>query len=188
MEIEILVKGMVCNRCIAVLQKELENRGIAVQEVTLGKVLLQHPLDESVTQEIQEILSKLGFELLIDRQTRLLCQIKEIVEAELRQMEEKKKLSSVLTDKLNTCYSSLNEAFVQTEGITIDQYFIQRRLDKVKELLKYSDLTFTDIAFQTGFSSVHYLSKHFKDHTDLTPSQFRYELKANPVTTLPAKV
>jgi len=83
------------------------------------------------------------------------------------------KLSSFITKKIPYDYSYLSDLFSSIEGKTIEQYFIQQRIEKVKELLVYDQLSLTEISYQTGFSSVHHLSSQFKKVTGLTPSHFK---------------
>ena len=181
---EFLIKGMVCNRCITVLHKSLEGKGLAVKEVTLGRVVLAGELSRQGRQQVEELLTSLGFELLVDRQVALVGQIKEIIQDTVDNVvqgkESRFRLSKVLADQLHLNYSSLSEIFVKVEGRTIEQYVIQRRLCRVKELLEHTDNTFTEIAYQTGFSSVFHFSKQFKDLTGYSPSQYRAEKRAKP--------
>ncbi|WP_224996222.1 AraC family transcriptional regulator [Cesiribacter sp. SM1] len=181
---EILIKGMVCNRCITVLKADLEKTGLTVKEISMGRVVFDGEIDEQMHQQIRSLLLGLEFDLLIDRQTKLIQQIKEIINTTLdtavHGAETRLKLSRVLADKMNLGYSSLSEIFSRSEGITIEQYVIRRRLAKVKELLKFTDSTLTEIAYLTGFSSVHHLSKHFKDLTGVSPSQYRLKTNTAP--------
>jgi AraC-like DNA-binding protein len=87
--------------------------------------------------------------------------------------ENKLKLSSFILEKLPYDYSYLSDLFSSVEGITIEHYFINQRIEKVKELLVYDQLTLTEISYKTGFSSVHHLSTQFKKVTGLSPSYFK---------------
>jgi AraC-like DNA-binding protein len=184
MTTEFLIKGMVCNRCITVLHKSLEEKGLAVKEVTLGRVVLAGELGGQELQHVEDLLTNLGFDLLIDRQAALVSQVRKIIHETVDNVvqgkETKFRLSKVLADQLHLNYSSLSEIFVKVEGCTIEQYVIQRRLCRVKELLEHTDNTFTEIAYQTGFSSVYHFSKQFKDLTGFSPSQYRAEKRAKP--------
>ena len=84
-----------------------------------------------------------------------------------------KKLSEFISDKIAYEYSYLSDLFSSIEGKTIEQFFINQRIEKVKELIVYDQLSLTEIAYQTGFSSVHHLSSQFKKVTGLTPSHFK---------------
>lgn len=181
------IKGMVCSRCVAVLKADLIKIGVTAKEVSMGRVVIDSEVNDQQLQQIQALLLDLGFDLLIDKQARLVHQIKEVIHNSLavnvvHGSEGKMKLSSVLADTLNLSYSTLSEIFTRSEGITIEQYIIQRRLNKVKELLEHTPNTFTEIAYLTGFSSVHHFSKHFKDMTGFSPSQYRSLVK--PALTL----
>lgn len=190
MKKEILIKGMVCDRCIAVLRRRLACEGYCVEEVSLGKVVLRTFLDKQ-QQGFQVLLQELGFEPVVDKQARLVSQVKVIIQATIDQVvqgrEAKFKLSQVLADRLGVNYSSLSTMFSRLEGITIEQYVIQRRLVLVKELLEQSDKSFTDIACLTGFSSVFHFSRQFKDLTGLTPSRYRETIRTGSWERLPVR-
>lgn len=148
--------------------------GLPVKEISLGRVRVKEDLGEQQLQQVRALLLDLGFDLLISKQNQLIRQIKEAVEEVLdnaaQEGEAKVKLSAILAERLHISYNSISELFSNSEGVTLERYAIQRRLDKVKALLGCADRTLTEIACQTGFSSVHHLSRHFKDLTGLSPS------------------
>lgn len=172
---DILVKGMVCDRCKSVIVNGISNLGYRVKNASLGKLSLESPVDNEALTRIEAFLNKQGFEILSDRTSRLVNRVKEIVNETFgeNKYDVKQKFSAVLSERLNMNYDSISEAFAEVEGVTIEKYIITRRLERVKELLVYSDLTLTGIAHATGFSSINHLSRQFKELTGFPPSHFR---------------
>lgn len=172
---ELLIKNMVCQRCIRSVEQVLEQLQIPFAEVCLGEVkLLQQPTADQKAQ-LATALQALGFELIATRVQGIIEQIKRSVlqYLDLGDEAQGKKLSSYITKDLPYDYSYLSDLFSSVEGKTIEQYFLQQRIEKVKELLVYDELSLTQIAWQTGFSSVHHLSAQFKKLTGLTPTYFK---------------
>lgn len=170
------IKGMVCKRCISVLNDTLINNGYDVKKITLGKVLLASPLNKENRVNIRRIIEPLGFELFSDRKQRLHSQIKKLIWEWINSSNDREPdstLSAYLSGQLHINYDSLSKEFTSVEGITIEKYHIEKRIEAVKELLIYTDLLLSDIAFQKGFSSVPHLSSQFKKYTGLTLSDLR---------------
>jgi len=165
---------MVCQRCIMTVEAILQKLKIPFQNVSLGEVELVQPLDDSKRHELETELKKLGFELIEARVNKIVENIKKIVLNYLANEDAHKlKLSSFITRSIHYEYSYLSDLFSSIEGITIEQYFIIQRIEKVKELLVYQELSLADIAYQTGFSSTAHLSAQFKKTTGLTPTHFK---------------
>jgi len=173
-ENNILVKNMVCQRCIMTVEAILQKLKIPFQNVSLGEVELVQPLDDSNRHELETELKKLGFELIEARVKKIVENIKKIVLKYLANEDDHMlKLSSFITRSIHYDYSYLSDLFSSIEGITIEQFFIIQRIEKVKELLVYQELSLADIAYQTGFSSTAHLSAQFKKITGLTPTHFK---------------
>ena len=166
---------MVCRRCILTVQSILERLNVPVGGISLGEVELKSPVNEATVKQIEAELKEVGFELIDTRFNKIVEDIKKIVLAYITDLsgEKNKKLSSIITGKLHYDYSYLSDLFSSIEGTTIEQYFILQRIEKVKELIVYEEASLTEIAWQTGFSSVHHLSSQFKKVTGLTPSHFK---------------
>jgi AraC-like DNA-binding protein len=171
----LFVKNMVCNRCIMVVQNELSKLGLNVKNIKLGEITF----DKEPTLEERHILDKmlipLGFEVIDDRKSRIIEQIKNIIINLVHHQDgdTKTNLSDVLGSKLHHDYNYLSNLFSEVEGATIEKYFIAQKIEKVKELLIYNELSLSEIAFQMNYSSVAYLSNQFKKVTGLTPSYFK---------------
>lgn len=171
----LFIKNMVCNRCIMVVQNELEKLGLTVKNIKLGEVTLDKELAENVKTNLVQALTVLGFELIDDKKSRIIEKIKNIIIDLVHHQDGEKKynLSDVLNSKIHHDYNYLSNLFSEIEGTTIEKYFIAQKIEKVKELLVYDELSLSEIAFRLNYSSVAYLSNQFKKVTGLTPSYFK---------------
>jgi AraC-like DNA-binding protein len=170
------IRNMVCNRCIRVVREELEKLGLRIQRVELGEVDLVSgkPVD---LKKIRSVLEKNGFELIEDKRVRIIERIKlailKLVQHDHSVSALKSNSSHYISRELGHDYHSLSALFSSVENITIEQYIILQRIERVKELVKYGELTLSEIAFKMGYSSVQHLSNQFKKITGLTPSHFK---------------
>lgn len=153
----------------------LNQNNIPYTNVSLGEVELERKLSAEETKAVDADLQKVGFELIDKRVNKIIEDIKQAVleYLNLGMDSQNLKLSSFITKNIPYDYSYLSDLFSSIEGKTIEQYFILQRIEKVKELLVYDQLSLTEISYQTGFSSVHHLSSQFKKVTGLTPSHFK---------------
>ncbi|MGE5365370.1 MAG: AraC family transcriptional regulator [Bacteroidota bacterium] len=171
----IVIKNMVCNRCIKVVREEFEKLGLSILDIQLGEVTVAGnsiPLDE-----IKTVLAENGFELVEDKKAVLINRIKSLI-IELvysEQLEDSGlRFSDYITERLEMYdYQYLSSLFSSIENITIEHYFILQKIERAKELLKYDELTLSEIAYRLGYSSVAHLSAQFKRVTGLTASQFK---------------
>lgn len=165
---------MVCPRCISSVQGMLNDLHIPYTNVLLGEVELVKSLSAKQSKELEGKLKQAGFELIETRLRAIVEKIKLRVNEYVKtNADNRKKLSAFITEKLPYDYSYLSDLFSSVEGITIEKYFINQRTEKVKELLVYDQLSLSEIAYQTGFSSSQHLSAQFKKITGLTPSHFK---------------
>ena len=185
---KLYIKNMVCNRCIMVVKKELEKLGHQPLHITLGEALLNNEMTDSEKETLDQNLKSLGFEIIDDKKSRLIAQIKSsIIEIVHQQNGDlKSNLSDYLSHKLHHDYTYLSNLFSQVEGTTIEKYLIAQKIEKVKELLVYDELSLSEIATQMNYSSVAYLSNQFKKVTGLTPTYFKNikENKRRPLDEL----
>jgi len=171
---------MVCDRCKTAVNGVFEKLNLATKSIVLGEVELEEKaLDDERYERVKQALENLGFELLEDKRKMLVAQIKGAVVDLVHYTKESLKvnLSDFLASKLNTDYSSLSSVFSAEEKNTIEHYYIQQKIERVKELLSYGELTLSEIAFQLNYSSVAHLSAQFKKETGITPSEFKQDLK-----------
>jgi len=166
---------MVCNRCKWVVKTELEKLGHQVMTVQLGEVEMKEEATAPQLKDIENKLQEFGFELINDRSSVLIEQVKTAIITLVQQPDqlEKQNLSQYLSQHLHKDYSALSKLFSEVTGITIEQYFILQKIEKAKELIVYDELSLTQIAWELGYSSVAHLSSQFKKITGLTPRHFK---------------
>lgn len=171
------IKNMVCSRCIKVVREELEKLGLKVDKIILGEVKVITQNNEINIEKIKEVLEENGFELLDDKQAKLVEEIKiaiiELIHHKSENENNNVHFSRYLSDKLGVSYQYLSTLFSSMEGITIEKYIINQKIEKVKELLVYDELNLSEISYKLGYSSVQHLSNQFKKITGLTPSEFK---------------
>lgn len=167
---------MVCDRCKLVVKQELEKLGLHPERVTLGEVTLPGQITPEVQKKLDSALLDLGFERIDDRKARLIESIKNaVIELIHRGDPANRKFnwSDILSDRLHYEYNYLSNLFSSVEGITLEQYIIRQKIERVKELLFYDELTLSEIAHKMGYSSVAHLSGQFKKVTGFTPSELK---------------
>lgn len=171
---ELAIKNMVCPRCIAAVDATLRNMGIHAEQVNLGQVIIKEELESNQLAELKRLLQQQGFELLEADKDRIIDRIKSIIIEHIHHMNGKPVVfSELLSKELNKDYSGLSKLFSAEEGITIEQFIILQKIEKVKELLLYKELNLTEIADLLGYSSSAHLSSQFRKITGLTPTAFR---------------
>lgn len=169
------IKNMVCPRCISAVRNELDQMKIDVISIELGEVETVNKLTPDELQQFDHSLKKIGFELIGDRKSRVIEQIKNEIVYLVHHSDEvlTTNLSTWLSDKLHYDYTYLSNLFSEVEGTTIEKYYIAQRVEKVKELLVYDELSLSEIADSLGYSSPAYLSSQFKKVTGLTPTFYK---------------
>ncbi len=173
----IYIKNMVCGRCIKVVNDELIKLGLNVQNVELGEATIITENNSFDTDKIRSVLESNGFELLDDKQRKVVEKIKTIIIGKIQSSSngelEKFNFSKYLSENLNISYQYLSHLFSSMEDTTIEKYIIHQKIEKVKELLVYDELTLSEMSFQLGYSSVQHLSSQFKKTTGFTPSHYK---------------
>jgi YesN/AraC family two-component response regulator len=172
---KIYIKNMVCNRCKMVVKSELEQLGLHPLSVELGEVELNRELTETEKQAISSRFVELGFELIDDKKSRIIERVKTLVVELVHHSEENLNvnLSDFLMQHIPLEYNYLSNLFSEIEGTTIEKFYIAQKIERVKELLVYDELSLSEIAHRMGYSSVAYLSAQFKKVVGLTPSHFK---------------
>lgn len=171
----IIIKNMVCPRCLEAVKDIFQGIDLSVIEMQLGKVSIPHPIAADQKLILKERLAQKGFELLDDKQTQLISEIKSIIIQEIHYSKTPSpvNLSTLLTKELPYDYSYLSRLFSSVEGRTIENFVLHQKIEKVKELLTYEELNLSEIAFKMNYSSSAHLSSQFKKVTGMTPTQFR---------------
>lgn len=170
------IKNMVCERCILVVWQTFIDVDAIVEKVELGVVYLSLPLSLDQKEEIDGKFKKLGFEFLTNYQTEIVEKVKNCIHGKLKKLDSenwKQKLSDELESEIGKEYTTISHLFSLTEGITIEKYLTLQKIEKVKELLIYNELSLKEIADLLGYSSTQYLSSKFKQVTGMTPIVFK---------------
>ena len=176
---------MVCIRCKMVVKAELEKLGLHYIVVELGEAEIMESISEEQHDQFKEALLKSGLELLDNKKSVLIQKIKNVIIEVIHYSEEPLAInfSDHLSQKLNHNYTYLANLFSEVQGTTIEKFIIAHKIERVKELLVYNELTLTEIAYLMHYSSVAHLSAQFKKITGLTPSHFK-QLREKRLTML----
>lgn len=168
------IKNMVCPRCILAIERTLEDLGIKHLEICLGKVILNEPMNEQTTEKFKKNIEDLGFELLEDKNASLINQIKSILIQNIHsEQNSTRNFSEILSHQLNKDYAQLSKLFSSNSGTTIEQFIIHQKIERVKELLTYDQLSLKEIALMMNYSSPAHLSAQFKKNTGWTPTAYK---------------
>jgi AraC-like DNA-binding protein len=166
---------MVCSRCKMVVKSEFEKLGLPTISVELGEVELEKEISDEQKEVLLKNLQVLGFDLIDDKKTKTVERIKNLIVdlVHHKNNELKINLSDYLAENLNQDYNSLSNLFSEIENTTIEKYFISQKIEKVKELLIYNELSLSEIADILNYSNVAHLSNQFKKITGFTPTSFK---------------
>ena len=171
------IKNMVCNRCVMVVKQELERQGLHPQKISLGEVVLEeNELSDEQQDKLDAALVGHGFERIDDRKARLIETVKNKIIQQIHhtnKVDLKLNWSTYLAEELHYEYNYLSNLFSSVEGITLEQYIIRQKIERVKELLFYDELSLSEIADKLGYSSVAHLPAQFKKITGFTPSEMK---------------
>lgn len=173
---QLRIKNMVCDRCKKAVEQVLKDIGLTPERIDLGEVWVSDVPTEAQLAQLKTRLEALGFELLDDQRQQMIERMKTAIIALVRHHQGNKtlNLSVYLAQLLHRDYSALSKLFSEVTGLTIERYFIMQRIERVKELIRYDELTLTEIAYQMNYSSVAHLSSQFRSVTGMTPTQFRF--------------
>ncbi|WP_432673326.1 helix-turn-helix domain-containing protein [Flavobacterium sp. SM2513] len=169
------IKNMVCHRCILAVTSELETLGLAYIAVEMGEIIFRNTITTAEKEVLTNRLEGFGFEVLNDANSKTIEKIKSIL-IDLIQNKHNDistTLSEYLQEKAHQDYSKLSNLFSQIEGISIEKYFIHLKIEKVKELIVYDELSLSEIANHLNYSSVSHLSHQFKKITGFSPTYFK---------------
>jgi AraC-like DNA-binding protein len=171
----LIIKNMVCPRCITSVEQILKHNHLEAKYVRLGEVELTKEPNEEQLKQFADELKQTGFELLDDQKMQLIEHVKNLLIQKVQSgnIEEHFSVSRHLGKTIHKDYSSISKLFSEVEGITIEQFFILQKIEKTKEWLIYNEQSLSQIAFNLGYSSTQHLSNQFKKLTGMTPSQFK---------------
>lgn len=166
---------MVCSRCKMVVKSVFESIGINPISVELGEVELKNDILENQKKELQKNLRLVGFDLIDDKKSKTIDKIKTLIIdlVQNKNNDLKTNLSEFLFQQLHQDYNTLSNLFSEVENTTIEKYFINLKIEKVKELIIYDELSLSQIAYSLNYSSVSHLSNQFKKVTGFSPTHFK---------------
>ncbi len=172
---EIFIKNMVCPRCVMAVENVLKNQGIVYESVVLGRAVLEEKITTTKKEALEQDLNQLGFEILKDRDVQRIEKIKTLLYALFQEEEIPSgfNLMSYIKEHIPEDYSSLSHLYSSLEGITIEKFFIQLKIEKVKEWLFYEEMNLSEMSWKLDYSSVQHLSTQFKKLTGMTPSEYK---------------
>ncbi len=175
---------MVCRHCVDTVRRVLEQLPhVGVSAVELGYAIVCDELSDDDLKTVAMALETEGFELIRSRESELVEAVKHmLIELSRKDFDGKINLSDYIGSAITVSYSTLSRIFSEMEGRTIENYFVSLRIERVKELIKYRQLTLSEIAYLTGYSSVAHLSRQFKQMTGMTPTEFRNLGSRRPLT------
>ncbi len=176
MNTTLYIKNMVCDRCIKVVNEEITKLGLKVKEIKLGKVVVENKLDINTQSKLTSNLENNGFELIDDKKSRIIDTIKTKVIQYVhygQEIPQNRNFSDFLASEIGYDYSYLSSLFSSVQGVTIEKYMILQKVEKVKEMLAYDQLSISEIAWKLGYSSIHHLSSQFKKIVGLNPSEYK---------------
>jgi AraC-like DNA-binding protein len=169
------IKYMVSLRCKMLVKDELKRLGLHYVIVDLGKIEILEDIAPFQFQELKKNLAISGLELLDDKKSILIEKIKNVIVEMVHYTDEIPKVnySDYISEKLNHDYTYLSNIFSEVKGITIQQFIINHKIERVKELILYDELNLTEISYILNYSSVAHLSNQFKKVTGLSPTFFK---------------
>jgi AraC-like DNA-binding protein len=170
------IKNMVCDRCIMMVESELKKLGLHPVSVTLGVAeISESHLSDTKLKTVDQQLTSLGFERIEDHKKQMIEQVKALIIKKIHHntLQQGFNWSSHISQNVYHDYRYLSQLFSAMESLTIEQYIIRQKIEKVKELIVYDQLNFTEIAYQLGYSSPAHMSNQFKKITGMTPGHFK---------------
>jgi AraC family transcriptional regulator len=170
------IKNMVCDRCKQTVKRILEDNNLQVQSVQLGEVIVDQIDAEIPKDRLEWKLRDVGFELIYDKDEQMVALTKAALLDLLKELEADNpqlKISVLLASKLGLSYQTISRTFSSTTGETVEKYFLKLKIERVKELLTYDELTLSEISWKLGYSSVQHVSTQFKSVTGMTVRQYK---------------
>lgn len=174
---EFWIKNMVCSRCLKVIKQELQELGVTVLSLELGRLLVEVPKKTSseIVNAVTTVLHANDFEIVQKEDEMLVERMKIILIEQLQELplHIKVKTSELLASSLHKDYKSLSKLFSANEQTTLEKYFIKLKIEKVKELIQLKQLSFSDIGYLLDYSSVNHLSRQFKEVVGMSMTDYK---------------
>ncbi len=169
------VKNMTCSCCIRLLRRELAIDGVEVHDIRLGLLELSHDSRKIPWKKVESLIEELGFEIIRDKEGQLVEQIKQAIIDLVHNTTYNAMVrnSDYLVERFGMSYPYLSTLFSRYEKTTLEKFTILHKIEKVKELIEYGELTLSEIAYMMGYSSVQYLSTQFKAVTGVSVTEYK---------------
>jgi len=176
---KLIIKNMSCHCCIKLVKRLFAENDVTVDEINLGEVWISYDSQKINLEMIASLLEEEGFELMMDKDRQLVEQIKSAIInlVHYSTFNAMVRNSDYLVEKFNLSYQYLSTVFSKVENITLEKYIILQKIEKVKELIRFDEMTLSEIAFMMGYSSVQYLSTQFKKITGISVSEYKKTTK-----------
>lgn len=170
-----LLRNMLCDCCLKLIKIELDRIGVDVVKAKLGDVCVAYDPAKIQLQHIEEIFQSNGFEIIQDKESVLIEQIKHVIVELVHHTTYNAMVrnSDFLVSRFDKSYQHLSTVFSKHENITLEKYIILQRIEKVKELIQIDEQSLSEIAFMMGYSSVQYLSTQFKQITGYSVTDYK---------------
>jgi len=172
----IRIKNMVCNSCIKVIRNAFEKNEISIENIYLGQAKITYDKFKITKQKIEKILLDEGFELISDRETHIVEEIKHAIidlVHHMNNIDSVVRKSEYLVEKLGMSYQQISKIFSKHENITLEKYTILQKIERIKALIDNDEYTLSEIAYMMDYSSVQHLSAQFKTITNLTVTEYK---------------
>jgi len=166
------IKNMVCNRCIATVLQEFNVLEFNVKSIQLGLVQFEAVKDSKKLNNLEISLKSHGFEI-IKEESKTLIEAVKITLVKKIESDNSDNLTDFLANKFNKSYSVLSKIFSKSEGVTIEKYEIQLKIEKVKELIQHQEYNFSEIAFSLNYNNSSHLAKQFKNITGMSMTEYK---------------
>ncbi len=178
---KLIIKNMSGQCCVKLISRIFREKGIAIHSIENGEAEIGFDPELITMGQISELLLKEGFELITDKEDQLVEQIKNAVINLVHHSTYNAMVrnSDYLVERFNLSYQHISSIFSKHEHITLEKFIIRQKIEKVKELIRTSDLSLSEIAYMMGYSSVQYLSTQFKNITGITVSEFKKDMLFN---------
>jgi AraC family transcriptional regulator len=175
---KLIIKNMSGQCCVKLIMRIFREEGIAIHSIENGEAEIGFDPEQTTLEQISELLHKEGFELITDKEDQLVEQIKNAVINLVHHstFNAMVRNSDYLVERFNLSYQHISSIFSKHEHITLEKFIIRQKIEKVKELIRGSDLSLSEIAYMMGYSSVQYLSTQFRNITGITVSEFKKEI------------
>ncbi|MCP4051489.1 MAG: helix-turn-helix transcriptional regulator [Mesoflavibacter sp.] len=174
---EFWIKNMVCSRCLKVIKQELQELGVTVLSLELGRLLVEAPKKTSneIVEAVTTVLHANDFEIVQKEEEMLVERMKVILIEQLQELplHIKVKTSELLASRLHKDYKTLSKLFSANEQTTLEKYFIKLKIEKVKELIQLKQHSFSDIGYLLDYSSVNHLSRQFKKIEGMSMTDYK---------------